>query len=54
MEYKDKIVYFETYCQKCKYVNKKADEEPCNECLSIPAREYSHKPIKFEENKTKE
>lgn len=51
MEYKDKIVYFEDYCQKCKYVNKKVDEEPCYECIGVAAREYSHKPIKFEEDK---
>lgn len=44
-----KEVYFNEYCPKCK--NEKLDqaEDPCHECLNIPARQYSHKPEKFEE-----
>ena len=44
------IVSFDMYCPSCKYVNKKENEEPCDTCLSIPARESSRKPEKWEEN----
>lgn len=49
-----KFVDFEKYCKDCKFKDKSENEEPCNECLGVPARQYSHKPIKFKENKTKE
>lgn len=42
-----KEVYFHEYCNKCKFEKLKEEEEPCNECLHVPAREYSHKPEKF-------
>lgn len=44
-----KIVEFENWCPKCKHINVEETEEPCNECLTYPAAEDSHKPIKFEE-----
>lgn len=44
-----KIVDFETYCPTCKNYNKTEDEEPCTYCLETPARQYSHKPEKWEE-----
>lgn len=44
-----KIVEYENWCPKCKYLNVDEVEEPCNECLTYPAVEDSHKPIKFEE-----
>ena len=44
------IVSFDMYCPSCKYVNKDQNEEPCDTCLSIPARENSRKPEKWEEN----
>lgn len=52
-----KEVFFNVYCPTCKYKDIKdtdiytddAKEEPCNECLTVPAREYSHKPINWEE-----
>lgn len=49
MEYPNEEVYFYPYCQKCKYQNRKEDENPCNKCLAIPVREWTHKPAYFEE-----
>lgn len=46
-----KIVEYENWCPKCKYLNVDEVEEPCNECLTYPAVEDSHKPIKFEEKR---
>lgn len=44
-----KEVYFDKYCEHCKYMNiKSMTEEPCNECLENPVNLYSHKPVKFE------
>lgn len=41
-------VYFDQYCEKCKYWNKKDVEDPCNECLDTWVNLYSHKPIHFQ------
>lgn len=49
MEENMKIVEFEVYCPKCKHKNVDDFEDPCNDCLNCPARQYSHKPINFEE-----
>lgn len=40
-------VYFHEYCKTC--VNKDLDEtkDPCDECLSEPTNNNSHKPIKY-------
>lgn len=46
-----KEVYFDMYCKSCKYQEKEEDQSPCYECLEVPARENSHKPIKYEERK---
>ena len=48
MNYKE--VFFDVYCPTCKYKDLKDDgeQEPCNECLTIPARQYSHKPENWE------
>ncbi len=43
------IVDFETYCATCAFKDKSSNEDPCDECLSIPAREYSRKPEKWKE-----
>lgn len=48
-----KEVYFDVYCKKCKHFEKKGHEDPCNECLTIGAREGTHKPEKFEEKEEK-
>ena len=41
-------VYFDQYCEICKYWNKKDVEDPCNECLDTWVNLYSHKPIHFQ------
>lgn len=43
------IVEFDMYCPACKHYKKDQNEEPCSTCLSIPARENSRKPEKWEE-----
>lgn len=51
-----KIVEFEKYCPTCKYFNTtrneetQENEEPCNECLEIPARTDSRRPECYEES----
>lgn len=44
-----KIVEFVEYCNKCKFENLTEEDEPCDECLSNPVNEDSHKPIDFVE-----
>ena len=44
-----KEVYFYEYCKKCKHKDKQEDSQPCAECLKVGAREFSHKPLKYEE-----
>ena len=49
-----KIVYFDVYCEQCKYKDYDESQEPCFECLDVPARvDGSHKPINFKEKKQK-
>ena len=47
----EKIVEFELYCSKCKHYDSSDADDPCDYCLSVPARENSRRPIKDEENK---
>lgn len=42
------IVEFDKYCPTCKYEKVYQAKNPCNICLSIPARENSRKPEKWE------
>ena len=49
MEYPYKEVHFHDYCVKCKYYDRKEEEDPCFDCLEEPVNLYSHKPLKFEE-----
>lgn len=49
METSTKEVYFNVYCEKCAYKDKKETEDPCDECLSVPVNSNSHKPIRWEE-----
>lgn len=44
-----KIVNYENKCQTCVHQDTLPDDEPCNECLSNPARdgEESHTPINY-------
>lgn len=44
-------VMYHKYCESCKYKDKKNYEDPCDECLSEPARLHTEKPLKFEEAK---
>lgn len=50
MEDEFKIVDFYTYCDTCKYKNNPEVDEPCNDCLTIPARSHSHKPEYYNGN----
>ena len=43
-----KEVLFSEYCPKCMHQKVEESENPCAECLSEPARQFSHKPVKFE------
>ena len=46
-----KIVHFDEWCKKCKHCNKSESEDPCWDCLVDAVNAYSHKPVKFEEDK---
>lgn len=46
-----KLVEFENYCHKCEFKDAPDYDEPCNECLTHTVAEYSHKPIKFKEER---
>lgn len=54
MELIDKFVNFGEYCPKCLYNKSQESDDPCWECLLYPTNTYSHKPIKFIEDKKKE
>lgn len=49
MEENMKLVEFDLYCPVCKHFSKDQNEEPCESCLSVPARANSHKPERWEE-----
>lgn len=44
-----KEVYFDQYCKTCKHEKVLEVDTPCDECLSNPVNQYSHKPVKYEE-----
>lgn len=46
-----KEVCYDKCCKTCKHFNKKEKENPCFECLNNPVNLYSHKPMKYEEDK---
>lgn len=46
----DRFVDFKRYCKDCKHKDTLETEEPCAECLDIPARDNSRKPEYFEDN----
>ena len=48
-EIQDKEVLFYNYCSHCKHKDVKETYEPCNECLTHPVNENSHKPVMFQE-----
>lgn len=47
-----KEVYFDKYCNTCKYEKTAEKDDPCNRCLEEPVNLYSHKPVEWKE-KTK-
>lgn len=47
MEQVAKFVDFEHYCKTCENCKDDETNDTCNECLTVPAREYSHKPINY-------
>lgn len=46
-----KFVDFDKYCPRCANQATPGTLEPCNMCLDIPARQYSHMPEYFDEAK---
>lgn len=48
-----KEVYFGCYCKRCKHWCLDEQKDPCNQCLTFPANDYSHKPYFFEEAEKK-
>ncbi len=46
--YNFKEVDFNTYCPKCQNRNKKDVDDPCNECLTVSARQGTRRPINYE------
>ena len=51
-----KEVYFDQYCPTCKHASsndKDGYNEICDECLGEGARQYSHKPVRYEAREKK-
>lgn len=48
-----KLVEYEGKCSTCEHQHVSPDEDPCDECLSNPARdgEESHTPINYKPKK---
>ena len=40
---------FAKYCPLCKEADRNEQDEPCNECLQVPAQYWTTKPIYFKE-----
>lgn len=47
-----KEVRFDIWCQSCEHRDVKDEEgkDPCNTCLTTPARIYTTKPINYKES----
>lgn len=45
MELVDKIVRFDQWCPKCRYIDQSEDDSPCDLCLEEPGRANSRKPL---------
>ena len=50
---KKKFVEFDKWCSSCRFEKNTAVQPPCDDCLEIPARDYSHKPEFWEEKDEK-
>lgn len=48
MEYKEKIVRFDEYCDKCKHKELEDYKDPCNDCLNNPVNINSRRPVNYE------
>lgn len=46
-----KEVYFNQYCSSCIHKDVDEKDDPCDECLTYPSNENSHKPINYKEDK---
>lgn len=44
-----KLVDYDKYCPFCVHVKEPDEDNVCHFCLQEPARQYSHKPLNFEE-----
>ena len=44
-------VRFDIWCEKCKYKDKKENEDPCWDCLTETVNQDSRKPVYFKEDK---
>lgn len=53
MNEQTKHVEFNRFCKICKHFKIPSIEDPCDECLNVPAREHSYKPVNFEEQPLK-
>ena len=42
-------VDFQKYCPTCEHFGLKEYEDPCNECLGIPANIHTDKPVNYKE-----
>lgn len=49
----EKEVYFNEYCNRCIYYSTAESMDPCDECLSQPVNEDSHKPLYFKKTSRK-
>lgn len=43
-----RLVAYHKYCYGCKHKDVLPDEEPCNECISNPARTDTERPLNYE------
>lgn len=48
-----KFCDFDIYCKLCKYRDLPESQHPCDECLGVPARDFSHIPVNFVDGRQK-
>ena len=48
-----KIIDFDKWCKACVNREKLAEEDPCNECLTCPARFDNSAPLKYQKDEDK-
>lgn len=47
----EKEVHFGYYCSRCAYATLPETADPCDECLTCPVSEDSHRPVYYKEEK---